>query len=46
MERLPDPSTAGTLKALKSIQADSMAVDLEESSAMEVDNENGMPKKR
>lgn len=45
MERLPDPSTAGTLKALKSIQADSMAVDLEESSAMEVDNENGMPKK-
>ncbi|GLT82137.1 hypothetical protein SLE2022_005470 [Rubroshorea leprosula] len=44
-ERLPDPSKAGTLRELKSINSDSMAVDLEESSAMEVDNENGGPKK-
>lgn len=40
MERLPEASIAGTLRELKSIQADSMAVDLEESSTMEVDNEN------
>ncbi|XVF19327.1 hypothetical protein REPUB_Repub11eG0100900 [Reevesia pubescens] len=45
MERLPDASIAGTLQALKSIHGDSMAVDLEESSAMEVDDENGRPKK-
>lgn len=44
MERLPDHSRAGTLRELKSIHADSMAVDLEESSAMEVDNENGRQK--
>ncbi|OMO59844.1 MIF4G-like, type 3 [Corchorus capsularis] len=44
-ERLPDASRAGTLQALKSINGDSMAVDLEESSAMEVDDENGRPKK-
>ncbi|OMO54435.1 MIF4G-like, type 3 [Corchorus olitorius] len=44
-ERLPDASRAGTLQALKSINGDSVAVDLEESSAMEVDDENGRPKK-
>lgn len=43
-ERLPDPSRAGTLRELKSTHADSMAVDLEESAAMEVDNENGRQK--
>ncbi|KAJ9139749.1 hypothetical protein P3X46_030453 [Hevea brasiliensis] len=45
MERLPDASKAQTLGALKSIQADEMIVDLDESSEMEVDNENGRPKK-
>lgn len=45
-ERLPDASRAGTLQELKSIYADSMAVDIEESSEMDVDNENGKPKKR
>lgn len=46
-ERLPDASRAGTFQELKSIYAaDSMAVDVEESSEMEVDNENGRPKKR
>ncbi|KAF5730839.1 ARM repeat superfamily protein isoform 1 [Tripterygium wilfordii] len=45
MERLPDASKVGTLQALKSIHSDEMAVDLEESSAMEVENENGMSKK-
>ncbi|XP_021278870.1 nuclear cap-binding protein subunit 1 isoform X1 [Herrania umbratica] len=45
VERLPDASRAGTLQALKSIHGDSMAVDLEESSTMEVDDENGRPKK-
>ncbi|GLT51049.1 hypothetical protein SLA2020_244960 [Shorea laevis] len=44
-ERLPDPSKVGTLQDLKSINSDSMAVDLEESSTMEVDNDNGGPKK-
>ncbi|KAG6682662.1 hypothetical protein I3842_13G154200 [Carya illinoinensis] len=39
-ERLPDASRAGTLWELKSVRADSMSVDLEEPSAMEVDNEN------
>ncbi|KAK4607352.1 hypothetical protein RGQ29_001259 [Quercus rubra] len=43
-ERLPDPSRAGTLRELKSTHADSMAVDLEESAAMEVDNENSRQK--
>lgn len=46
MERLPDASRAGTLQDLKSTHADAMAVDLEEPSAMELDNENGRPKKR
>lgn len=46
MERLPDASRAGTLQALKAIHDDTMAVVLEESSAMEVDDENGKPKKR
>lgn len=46
MERLPDASIAGTLRELKSIQVDSMAVDLEESSTMEVDNENERQQKR
>ncbi|KAF3454275.1 hypothetical protein FNV43_RR04722 [Rhamnella rubrinervis] len=46
MERLPDASRAGTFQELKSIySADSMAVDVEESTEMEVDNENGRPKK-
>lgn len=45
MERLPDASRAGTLQALKAIHDDTMAVVLEESSAMEVDDENGKPKK-
>ncbi|KAH9790036.1 nuclear cap-binding protein subunit 1 [Citrus sinensis] len=45
MERLPDASRAGTLQDLKSTHADAMAVDLEEPSAMELDNENGRPKK-
>lgn len=47
MERLPDTSQVGTLRGLKSIHAaDEMAVDLEESSTMDVDNENGRPQKR
>lgn len=46
MERLPDASRAGTLQDLKSTHADAMAVDLEEPSAMELDNEDGRPKKR
>ncbi|XVE78946.1 hypothetical protein DITRI_Ditri14bG0018900 [Diplodiscus trichospermus] len=46
MERLPDASRAGTLQALKSIHGDSTSDVLEESSsAMEVDDENGRPKK-
>lgn len=45
-ERLPDPSRAGTLQDLKSVNADEMAVDLEEPSAMELDSENGRTKKR
>ncbi|GLU19292.1 hypothetical protein SLE2022_355520 [Rubroshorea leprosula] len=44
-ELLPDPSKVGTLQDLKSINSDSMAVDLEESSTMVVDNDNGGPKK-
>ncbi|XP_010521542.1 PREDICTED: nuclear cap-binding protein subunit 1 [Tarenaya hassleriana] len=44
-ERLPDPSKARTLQELKSIGEEFMAVDLEEPSAMEVDNENGNTKK-
>lgn len=45
MERLPDASKVVTLQGLKSIHADSMSVDLEESSAMEVDDENGRSKR-
>lgn len=45
-ERLPDASRAGTLRELKSVPADAMAVDPEESSAMDLDNENGRPKNR
>ncbi|KAK8520582.1 hypothetical protein V6N13_030975 [Hibiscus sabdariffa] len=45
MERLPDASSDATLQSLKSVHGDSMAVDLEEPSTMEVDDENGMPKK-
>ncbi|BFG30066.1 hypothetical protein CerSpe_163400 [Prunus speciosa] len=44
-ERLPSASKCVTLQGLKSIHADSMAIDVEESSAMEVDDENGRPKK-
>lgn len=44
-ERLPSASKCVTLQGLKSIHADSMVVDVEESSAMEVDDENGRPKK-
>ncbi|KAJ4845961.1 Nucleic acid dioxygenase ALKBH1 [Turnera subulata] len=39
-ERLPDASNGQTLQGLKSIQDDKMAVDIDESSAMEVENEN------
>lgn len=45
MERLPDASKVVTLQGLKSIHVDSMSVDLEESSAMEVDDENGRSKR-
>ncbi|KAG8653038.1 hypothetical protein MANES_06G161000v8 [Manihot esculenta] len=45
MERLPEASKAQTLQALKSIQADEMVVDLDESSEMEVDNEKERSKK-
>lgn len=44
MERLPEASRVGTLQELKSSSADAMAVDLEELSTMEVDDENGRPK--
>ncbi|KAK1556319.1 hypothetical protein Q3G72_002673 [Acer saccharum] len=44
MERLPDASQAGTLRGLKPIHVDEMTIDLEESSAMELDDENGKPK--
>lgn len=46
MERLPDASRDGTLQSLKSVNGDSMAVDIEEPSTMEVDDENERPKKR
>ncbi|KAJ8751223.1 hypothetical protein K2173_016404 [Erythroxylum novogranatense] len=45
IERLPDASKAQSLSGLKSTQTDEMAVDHEESSAMEVDNENERTKK-
>ncbi|XP_060966908.1 nuclear cap-binding protein subunit 1 isoform X2 [Cannabis sativa] len=44
MERLPDASIVRTLQELKSVPADSMAVDLEEPATMEVDDETGRPK--
>lgn len=40
MEGLPNAFKAQSLGALKSIQADEMVVDLDESLEMEVDNEN------
>ncbi|XP_030458450.1 nuclear cap-binding protein subunit 1 [Syzygium oleosum] len=43
-ERLPEPSKARTLRELKSIRADETAVELEEPSAMEMDDENGRAK--
>lgn len=43
---MPDTSSAGTLRELKSVPADAMAVDAEESSAMDLDDENGRPKNR
>lgn len=46
MEHLPDAARGLTLQELKSIQDDELPVDNnEESSAMEVDEENGRPKK-
>ncbi|CAL1409673.1 unnamed protein product [Linum trigynum] len=44
-ERLPDASKAQTLRDLKSTQADEMAVDTDQPSTMEVDDENGGAKK-
>ncbi|XP_028761163.1 nuclear cap-binding protein subunit 1 [Neltuma alba] len=40
MERLPEASAARTLNELKSMHVDEMAVDPEEKSAMDLDNEN------
>ncbi|XP_050236758.1 nuclear cap-binding protein subunit 1 isoform X2 [Mercurialis annua] len=45
MERLPEASKIETLHDLKSTQADEMAVDPDESSEMDMDNDNGRPKK-
>ncbi|PKI33844.1 hypothetical protein CRG98_045762 [Punica granatum] len=46
MDRLPDPSKAGKLRDLKSIHAtEEMAVETEESSTMEMDDESGKAKK-
>ncbi|XP_057437590.1 nuclear cap-binding protein subunit 1 [Lotus japonicus] len=42
-ERLPKGSEARTLRELKSVQVDEMAVDPEEPSSMELDNENQKP---
>ncbi|CAM8952918.1 unnamed protein product [Rhodiola kirilowii] len=39
--RLPDPSLGVTLREMKSSQPGSMAIDLEEESTMDVDDENG-----
>ncbi|CAI0450224.1 unnamed protein product [Linum tenue] len=44
-ERLPDASKAQTLRDLKSTQGDEMAVDTDQPSTMEVDDENGGAKK-
>lgn len=46
-ERLPAASSAQTLQDLKSVNAaDANAMDLEEPSAMEMDNEDARPEKR
>ncbi|OVA14213.1 MIF4G-like [Macleaya cordata] len=45
MERLPNASPDGTMRSLRFGQTDTMAVDSEEPSEMEVDNTNGEPKK-
>lgn len=45
-ERLPDVTRAGTLQELKSIYADTINVDLEQPSEMDVDDESGRPKNR
>ncbi|XP_061349949.1 nuclear cap-binding protein subunit 1 [Gastrolobium bilobum] len=42
-ERLPEGSGTRTLRELKSAQVDAMAVDTEELSSMELDNENQRP---
>uniref|UniRef100_A0A7N0THA5 Nuclear cap-binding protein subunit 1 n=1 Tax=Kalanchoe fedtschenkoi TaxID=63787 RepID=A0A7N0THA5_KALFE len=42
-DRLPDASSGITLRELKTSRPGSMAVDLEEESTMDVDNENGKP---
>ncbi|CAI0546745.1 unnamed protein product [Linum tenue] len=44
-ERLPDASKAQTLRDLKSTRGDEMAVDTDQPSTMEVDDENGGTKK-
>ncbi|CAL1391047.1 unnamed protein product [Linum trigynum] len=44
-ERLPDASKVQTLRDLKSTQGDEMAVDTDQPSTMEVDDENGGAKK-
>ncbi|KAF5177817.1 nuclear cap-binding protein subunit 1-like, partial [Thalictrum thalictroides] len=44
-ERLPPASVDGTLQSLHYDQIDTMAVDSEEPSAMEIDRDNGRPKK-
>ncbi|CAN1751105.1 Nuclear cap-binding protein subunit 1 [Linum perenne] len=44
-ERLPDASKAQTLRDLKSTQTDEMALDIDQPSTMEVDEENGNTKK-
>lgn len=45
-ECLPDVTRAGTLQELKSIYADTINVDLEQPSEMDVDDESGRPKNR
>ncbi|CAN1264032.1 Nuclear cap-binding protein subunit 1 [Linum perenne] len=44
-ERLPDASKAQTLQDLKSTKTDEMALDIDQPSTMEVDEENGNTKK-
>jgi len=45
-DRLPKGSGARTLREWKSTQVEEMAVDPEESSTMELDNENQIPQNR